>query len=205
MEKAVTKELPFNQFEKIGLNKEAVLNLPKEDLKNLMSGHKTGVVPLKIDKDGIEINIEAKLSLIRNSDDTISLNVHPYRKEIDNKFNLDANQLAQLKKGEIVEVAMLAKNGEQRQHLVQLDKSINELVSVVKDKIKIPDSISDIKISNEQKEQIASGKSVSIKGEKGELKVQLDLNDAKGIRIDSPLGYERNGKLDVATKNDLKY
>lgn len=205
MEKVNSRELPFNQFAKIGLNKEAVLNLPKEDLKNLMAGHKTGVVPLKIDKDGIEINIEAKLSLKRNSDETISLNVHPYRKEIDNKYNLDSSQLSQLKKGEIVETTMLAKNGEKRQHLIQLDKAINELIAVVKDKIKIPEKIADVKISNEQKEQIASGKLVTLKGEKGDVKVQLNLNDAKGIRIDSPLGYERNGKIDMSTKNDLKH
>lgn len=205
MKKVIPKELPFSQFEKIGIDKEGVLNLPKKDLTKLMNGHKTGIVPLNFDKDGIKINIEAKLSLKRNSDDTISLNVHPFRKEIDNKYNLNTSQISELEKGKIVQQDMIAKNGEMKRHLVQLDKEINELVSVVQDKIKVPDRISNIKISNEQKEQIASGKLISIKSEKGDFKVQLDLNNAKGIRIDSPLGYERNGKLDRSTKNDLKY
>jgi hypothetical protein len=78
-------------------------------------------------------------------------------------------------------------------------------MKVTKDSIRIPDKINDIKLTNEQKEQIASGKSVSIEGKNGSTtKVELNLNDSKGIRIDSPLGYERNGKLDTAVKNDLK-
>lgn len=205
MEKSIApRELPFKQFEKIGLTKEDVLNLPKKDLKNLLSGYKTGIVPLKIDKEGLNIKIEGKLSLKRNNDETISLIVHPSRKEIDNKYNLNQEQINQLKKGEIIEVNLQAKDKEIRPHLVQLDKSINELVSAVKENIKLPEKVNGVQLSNEQKEEIASGKSISLKTDKGEVKVQLNLNDSSGLRIDSPLGYDRNNKLDQSTKNDLK-
>ncbi len=205
MEKSIApRELPFKQFEKIGLSKEDVLNLPKQDLKNLLSGYRTDIVPLKIDQDGLNINIEGKLSLKRNNDDTVSLIVHPSRKEIDNQYNLNEEQLNRLKKGEILELDLQAKNKEITPHLVQLDQSINELISAVKDNIRIPEKIQGIQLSNEQKELIASGKSVSLSTDKGEVKVQLNLNDSSGIRIDSPLGYDRNNKLDQSTKEDLK-
>lgn len=204
MEKSIyPKELPFKQFERIGLDKEAVLNLPKTDLKKLLSGNKTDIVTLKIDQKGIPIKLDAKLSLSRNNDDTISLNVHPYRKEIDNKFKLDNPQLDKLKQGEIIEINSKAKNGEMKVHLVQLDKSINELVSVVKDKLKLPEKINDIKLSPEQKEQIASGKEVTIKGGNKELKVQLNLNDPSGIKIDNPLGIEKGSNVD-RSNNEMK-
>lgn len=203
--KILPRELPFNQFEKIGMSKEIVLNLPKEDLKNLLSGNKTDILSLELDKKIVDTTIDAKLSLVRNNDNLVSLNVHPYRKEIDNKLNLNDSELAKLKKGEIIVIDRLAKNGKNKKHLVQLDQSINELVKVVKDSIRVPEKVNNIKLSNEQKERIASGKEVSIKEADGTTSVKLDLNNNAGIRIDSPLGYERNNKLDLGTKNDLKY
>lgn len=201
--KILPRELPFNQFDKIGLKKEEVLNLPKQDLKNLLTGHKTDIVPLKL--EDFNITIDAKLSLVRNTDNSVGLNVHPYRREIDNKLGLKEDELSKLKKGEIIEIEAPGKNGEMKKRLLQLDQSINEIVSTTKDDIKIPEKLNDIKLSNEQKERIASGKEVSIKGKNGETKIKLDLNNNAGFRIDSPLGYERNNRIDLGTKIDLKH
>jgi hypothetical protein len=197
------EELPYSQFKKLGMDKETVLNLPKSDLQKLLRGDKTDIMDLKLN-DNFRIPSEVKLSLIRESDNTVKLLVHPYRKEILNEFSLDKEQMEKLKNGGIVEGMIKAKNGELKPHIFQLDKELNEIMKVTKDSIRIPDKINDVKLSNEQKEQIASGKSVSIEGKNGTSKVELNLNDSKGIRIDSPLGYERNGRLDTAVKNDLK-
>lgn len=205
--KILPKELPFQQFEKIGLPKEQVLNLPKKDLQNLLKGNKTDIVALKV-KD-LDTTIDAKLSLIRNDDNSVSLKIHPFRKEINNDLGLSSSQLNQLKKGEIIEIQAEAKNKEMKKHFVQLDTSINELVSVLKENVKVPNKLDmdgeKIQLSNEQKEKIASGKEVSIKGKDGVSKVKLDLNNNAGIRIDSPEGYGRNNRLDVGTKKDLQY
>ena len=198
------EELPYSQFKKLGMDKETVLNMPKSDLQKLLRGDKTEIMDLKLN-DNSRIPSEVKLSLVRESDNSIKLLVHPYRKEILNEFSLDKEQMKILKNGGSVEGMAKAKNGEIKPHIFQLDKDLNEIMKVTKDSIRIPDKINDIKLTNEQKEQIASGKSVSIEGKNGSTtKVELNLNDSKGIRIDSPLGYERNGKLDTAVKNDLK-
>ena len=198
------EELPYSQFKKLGMDKETVLNMPKSDLQKLLRGDKTDIMDLKLN-DNSRIPSEVKLSLIRESDNSIKLLVHPYRKEILNEFSLDKEQMKILKNGGSVEGMAKAKNGEIKPHIFQLDKDLNEIMKVTKDSIRIPDKINDIKLTNEQKEQIASGKSVSIEGKNGSTtKVELNLNDSKGIRIDSLLGYDRNGKLDTAVKNDLK-
>ena len=198
------EELPYSQFKKLGMDKETVLNMPKSDLQKLLRGDKTDIMDLKLN-DNSRIPSEVKLSLIRESDNSIKLLVHPYRKEILNEFSLDKEQMKILKNGGSVEGMAKAKNGEIKPHIFQLDKDLNEIMKVTTDSIRIPDKINDLKLTNEQKEQIASGKSVSIEGKNGSTtKVELNLNDSKGIRIDSPLGYERNGKLDTAVKNDLK-
>tara|TARA_R110000868_G_scaffold411003_2_gene701283 strand:- start:7414 stop:8031 length:618 start_codon:yes stop_codon:yes gene_type:complete len=204
MEKKISpNELPFTQFKEIGMTKEDVLNMSKSNLQKLLKGEKTEIVNVN-PSDLLKTPIEVKLRLERQTDNTVRLFIHPSRNTIFNEYNLNKEQLEQLKKGELVQGVIKAKNGEMRPHIFQLDHQINEIMNVVKGGIKIPEIINGVKVSSEQNEQIASGKLVGIKGKDGITYVQLDLNNSRGIRIDSPLGYERNGKLDLATKNDLK-
>jgi hypothetical protein len=197
-------QIPYEQFKQIGMSKEDVLNISKDSLKKLLRGDKTDMLDIKLNKNQ-QTPSEVKLSLERNSDNSIRLIVHPYRKDLLNEYNLSDKEIEALKKGEIIEGVSKAKNGEMRPHLFQLDKDLNEIMKANKSSIEIPDKVNNIKITNEQKELIASGKSVEIKGKDGTTKIQLDLNDSKGIRIDSERGYERNGRLDTGTKKDLKY
>lgn len=197
------RELPFEQFKKLGFTKESLLNLPKEDMKNMLSGEKTGLLSLSVSNQELTFKVDGKLSLLRNNDNTISLKVHPYRKEIENSFNLDKDQLKRVKKGDIIEISFEAKNGQEKKHLIQLDKAINELVGVLKDNVRPPSKVKDIVLSEEQKNQFAAGKRVTLKGKHGELDIQLDLNDRKGIKVHGAEAYEKNSKLDKGTVKGL--
>ena len=76
MEKKISpEELPYSQFQKLGMDKETVLNMPKSDLQKLLRGDKTDIMDLKLN-DNSRIPSEVKLSLIRESDNSVKLLVH---------------------------------------------------------------------------------------------------------------------------------
>jgi len=180
-----TNELPMSDFEILGFSKEDVINMSREHLTSLLKGTKTDIMTLGEGK--------GKLSLSRE-DGEVKLKVHPYRSTIDNsKYQLEEKLLKDLKDGKT-----FTKEIDSQKMIFQLDKSINEIVTFPLDKL--PKSL-----SNEEKELLAAGKTISKSSEKGDTKLTLDLNSSNGINITGSNGYDRNNKLDMGTKMDFKY
>jgi len=48
------KDLPYNQFEKIGMSKQEVLAMPSEDLKALFTGRTTNLQTIKIKNQDVD-------------------------------------------------------------------------------------------------------------------------------------------------------
>ena len=57
------KDLPFNQFEKIGMAMRDMLAMPSEDLKALLSGRTTSLQSIKIKDQDVDQNMNVKLSV----------------------------------------------------------------------------------------------------------------------------------------------
>lgn len=205
-EKLQTKDLPFDDFSKLGFTKDRLFNtIPKEDLSELLKLNKTNIIPLDIKQDDISFKVDVKLSLKRNQDNSYSLRVHPFRKEIENKYDLTKAELDELRKGAILEKELqLPGDKQSKKHLIQLDKEINELMTSPAKNKKLEKKLDSLNLSDEQRKQIAAGKQINIKQGGTNFSVQLDLNRAGGLNINNE-DYLKNTKLDKGTRLDLAH
>ncbi|QMU26556.1 DUF4099 domain-containing protein [Adhaeribacter radiodurans] len=181
------KDLPYSQFEQLGMSRKDVITMPAHELANLLEGRRTGLISLRIHlKEGMKpIEAQAKLSLTRNPDNTLSLGVHPILARPVNNIEANEEQWNKLLKGEAIVKNSKALNGSIEPHIHQLDKETNEILSARLSAIQIPNAIKDTVLSVDQKEQLKKGLPVEIvnKSTKDINIVQIDLNEPKGYKI----------------------
>jgi len=180
------KDLPYNQFEKIGMNKREVLGMPTEDLKALLTGRTTNLQAIKIKDQDVEQRINVKLSVQRFADGSLNLLVHPIRKEIKNDDKLNNAQLETLKKGETLITPKTSMNGEKELYLFQLDRETNEIVKTRLNSITVPRYLMDIQLSPQNRSDLLQGKTIKLEDKLGKThEVAIDLIDPKGYSIKS--------------------
>jgi hypothetical protein len=181
------KDLPYAQFEQLGMSKKDVINMPIQELTDMLNGGRTGLISLKINLGpGMQpIQAQAKLSLMRNPDNTLSLGVHPILAKPVNTIEATPEQWDKILKGEPIVKESRALNGAIEPHVHQLDKDTNEILTARVERILIPGTIKDNIITPDQKEQLLRGEPVEIKAWDGKeaMVVRLDLNEAKGYKI----------------------
>jgi len=179
----ITKEqLPIQEFERLGIKKDRLHQLPKDEMHALLSGYPSNMKFLTFkDKDGEAHKVNAKLSVYQIADGTIGLKVHPFRKAIENDIGLTNKEIERLKSGSSIQ----KKIGDQ-QFLIQLDQSINELRRIKTDQIKVSEAVGSTKLSAYQKADLRSGKTITIKDSTGiEKRIKLDLSSPSGIRVEN--------------------
>jgi len=183
------KDLPYAQFEQLGMSRKDVITMPPQELANMLDGGRTGLVSLKIDLgEGMKpIQAEAKLSLTRNPDNTLSLNVHPILARPTNTIDATAEQWEKMLKGEPIVKDSKSYNGTLEPHIHQLDKQTNEILSARVNAIQIPNSIKDSVLTPDQKGHLKKGEPVEIRSKptKEAVIVRLDLNEVKGYTVTS--------------------
>jgi hypothetical protein len=180
----ITKDqLPVQQFERLGIQKERLHQLPKDEMHALLSGYPSNMKFLTFkDSDGNMQKVNAKLSIYQSNDGSIGLKVHPYRKEIKNDMDLSSREINKLKSGDSIQ-----KTFKQQHYLVQLDRSINELRRIKVDSIKVAGAVGSVQLSEAQKADLKSGKTISIKNSDGtEKRIKLDLTKPSGITMETP-------------------
>lgn len=181
------KDLPYSQFEQLGMTKRDVLNMKPDELANMLNGGRTSLLSLTIPlADGMKpIQADVKLSLIRNPDNTLSLGVHPIQQQPKNTIDATSEQWEKLLKGEAIVKDAKAYNGTIEPHIFQLDKQTNEILSARINAVQIPNAIKDTVLSTDQKEQLKKGLSLEIenKSTKEPFSVRLDLNEPKGYKV----------------------
>ena len=173
----ITKEqLPVHQFERLGISKEHVQDMP--EMKNLLLGHTSKMKLLNFkDPDGVTHKVKAKLSLQQLADGSIGVRVHPFRKDIKNDMNLTQREIDKLKSGDTISKVL-----HRQQYLVQLDQSINELRRVKVEHVSIPERLGKVQLSMEQKNALREGKKITVSDVHGNSKeLKLDLLHPKGF------------------------
>lgn len=179
----ITREqLPVQEFERLGIKKDRLHQLPKNEIHALLSGYPSNMKSLTFkDKDGVIQKVNAKLSVYQTTDGTIGLKVHPFRKAIENDIGLTNKEIEKLKLGSSIH----KKIGDQ-QFLIQLDQSINELRRIKTDQIKVSGAVGSTKLSAYQKAGLRAGKTITIKDSLGvEKRIKLDLTSPSGIRVEN--------------------
>ena len=80
-------------LKKMGLSKREVLTMPSEDLKALLSGRTTNLHTIHVKEQLVERTIQMKFTVQRFLDVSLSLMIHPIRKEIQIVDNLSDSLL----------------------------------------------------------------------------------------------------------------
>jgi len=181
------KDLPYAQFEQLGMSKKDVIKMPPQELASMLTGGRSSLLPLKIDLGGgmKPIQAEAKLSLTRNPDNTLSLNIHPILSKPTNTIEATPEQWEKMLRGEPIIKDSKSYNGTLEPHIHQLDKQTNEILTARINAIQLPNAIKDTVLSPDQKEQLKMGETVEvkIKNSKEAAMVRLDLNEPKGYTL----------------------
>src|ERR1039457_4809878 len=170
------QELSEKQMELLGLARKDILDMPPRTYNALMSGNRTSLIRFNnVRVRGLEVgSLDAKLSLERKPDGSVTLRFHPINQTAKNTFNLSRDEIAKLKDGaNFISKKLL--NG--REHLVGLDKQTSEFVAVPKDSIEAPKKINGVELTPDQAKDFKDGKNIKI----GDQKFHLNLSDELGI------------------------
>lgn len=201
------KDLPYAQFEKLGLNKKDVLSMKPEDLASMLASNRTSLMTFSVELiGGQRFETDAKLSLFRNPDNSLSLRVHPVRAQIINDIGASDKEIAQLKQGDLLIREHTAKNGEREKHYFQLDPQTNEIVRARLRDFVVPNAIKDIVLSADQKEQLRQGKTIELtsKESKQMIHARVDLNEPRGFFAKAALPDLKQGKDVNQSERDVK-
>lgn len=189
--KFVEKDIPYNQFERLGFNKRDILFMRKDDLQQLLSGKRTSLMEISsIDGKQLEKKIKAKFSLQLDEKGNVNLMIHPVRKEINNDIELNKTQIEKLQKG-----LLITKKIDGENYLVQLDKENNELIRTKVKDINIPSHIEHIELGNEQREKLRKGEPVVLQDKGREFQISLDLNARMGFKYEQLQNQELEKKV----------
>jgi len=174
------EQLPFKDFASLGLSKKEVLSLPEITLNSLLSGNRTSLMrfnDVKVQGLETQFSLDAKLSLFKEQDGSLSLRVHHIRPELDNSFELSKKEISHLKKHELAFIPKMVANANCKlvEALVTLDRTTNELVAIERDKLVAPQMINGVMLSAAQKKDFISGRPVVINGKKYELNPSSEL------------------------------
>jgi len=163
----------WEQFEKLGVTREMLEK--SGNLNAILNWQKSpGLIPISPKFDGIPLRTDARLSFREMPDGNLSVIINAVRKEVnldkpfygirftnEDKKNLKATGNA----GRLIEIA--PKSGEKSLVFVSVDKLTNELITLRADKVRIPDEIKGVKLTEEQKQNLRQGKAATIEGMTG--------------------------------------
>ncbi len=163
-------KIDWKQLEQLGVSKDYLKNT--KNLDAMLNYQKSpGLIPVTLKTDDITIRTDARLAFRQDADDNFKVVVHAVRNkpELDRPYfgvsltEDDKNNLLKTgNAGRIIHPQY--KEGETTPVFLSIDKLTNELVAARADKIIIPDNIKGVRLDENQKKELAEGKSVFVEG-----------------------------------------
>jgi hypothetical protein len=176
MDSFTIEEMPFETLTLLGMTREKVLNLDKQNLIRLMSGQRTDVLRFDIYHNGKRYIMDGKLLLQRNADNAVSAHIVPVRQSIKNDYNLTTDEQTKLYTGKLIN-----KNMDGQRYILQLDRETNEVLRARTAHIKLP-----FDIDARDRERLLTGKSIKVQDETGrQHNIRLDLLNDRKFSYDS--------------------
>lgn len=205
----------WNEFEAIGVTRE---NLSKSgDLQEMLEWRKSpNLIPITIELGETTVRTEARLGLRENEKGKINLAIYAIRHEpeLDRPYmnvrftDEDKENLRNTGNlGRQVELSPTPDN--KFNAFVSIDKLTNELIAVRADRIRIPENLLGVGLSEKQQNNLSAGKAVYIEGMTSkngkEFSATLQVNaDRKGLEFvfdNSPKFSERQMQGANQTEN----
>lgn len=165
------EQIDWETMSNLGLSQERLekLNL----LDPLLRGYKTNeLVPVSLNLGTSIIRTDARLSLQQNDEGAVVVAIHGIRKEPGLNFPFFGHEFTKEDKDNLLTTGNMGrvvdlknpKTEETIPSIISVDRLTNELVALRTDKIKIPDEIKEVKLSDEQKQTLKEGKPLYIEG-----------------------------------------
>jgi hypothetical protein len=180
------QELPIEELQQIGLAEGRSLRLDHDDLDALLAGRRTDMLRLEgLAFDDMKIEqLDAKLSLKRNEDNSVSLLLHPIRRDPLAPEYLTRDEAEGLEKGDTVNLlkTIYDDDGNKREVLVEFDKDTNEFIISDTAGIEAPEEINGVPLTADQKERFRKGKEVKV--DEDGTTVQYAAQEKQGMRSD---------------------
>ncbi len=178
-----------------------------------------GLIPITIKTDNLNIRTDARLAFRQDENGDFKLAVHAVRNspELDRPYFgvtlTDEDKQNLLKTGNAGRIVHPQyKEGESTPVFLSVDKLTNELVAARADKIKIPDEIRGVNLDENQKKELAEGRSIYVEGMTArsgkEFNAHLQIDADKrgiGFRFDNQQqqGQNKNEQKQVRIPNSL--
>ncbi len=172
-------QLPYGQFEQLGMDRKSVLALPETTLNALLSGNRSSLIRfcnIKNENGDKLQPLDAKLSLKKSQNVDLSLKVHPIWESAANTYDLSQKEIKYLKNHELAFIPkMVTKESKPVEALITYDNTTNEFIAIEREKLRAPDKINGVRLSDVQKKDFINGKPVFVNGKKYRLNPSNEL------------------------------
>ncbi|MDL2224220.1 DUF3945 domain-containing protein [Bacteroidales bacterium OttesenSCG-928-M06] len=158
----------WEQLESIGVTRDQLVNT--NSLDKMLNWQKSPVLfPIQGDISGVHIQTDARLSFRENAEGELSLRVHSVRQQPELDVPLYGTQLTEDDKKNLLDTGNAGRliefnvgKDKTINAFVSVDKLTNELVILNAEKIKIPDKLKGVDLTEQQKQELREGKGVYI-------------------------------------------
>ncbi|MDX3913911.1 MAG: DUF3945 domain-containing protein [Pseudosphingobacterium sp.] len=166
-----TEDVDWNYLAQFGINKERLEKDGQLDL--LLKGYKTNkVYPTSVNFGAVIMRSDARLGFQDGEDGKPVLMMYGVRHEPNLKAPFFGHEFTKedrenlLKTGNMGRVVELTnrKTGEKIPSIISIDHLTNEVIAFRQDRIKVPDEIKGVKLTENQKRDLKDGKAIYLEG-----------------------------------------
>ena len=161
------EEIPFDQLEKVGVNKDFIDHMEENELKDFLNGFRSQkLYTINASVNNEQFRIPAKLRLKKEDDGQVSVKIHPIQRlyvpdeYMGHTFTKDEKAALLNDKNLGKAIELTGKDGKKDSYYVAIDNKTNELIPLRTKNIQIPDKIKGVSLSAEQKQKLAKGEKV---------------------------------------------
>jgi len=167
-------EIPFEKLEKVGIKRDFVDRMESQELNDFLNGFrsmKLYTVNAKINDENFRI--PTKIRLQKLEDGSVNIKVHPIQRlhipeeYMQHKFTKE-EKMALLENRNLGKTLELkGRDGKKDNYYLSIDSKTNELIPLRTKHIRVPEKIKGAGLSDEQRQKLAAGKKIVVKGMTG--------------------------------------
>lgn len=168
------EEIPFEKLEKVGIKRDFVDRMESQELKDFLNGFRSAklyTVNAKINEENFQIPTKIRLQKLENG--SVNIKVHPIQRlhipeeYMQHKFSKEEKTalLENRNLGKTLELK--GRDGKKDNYYLSIDSKTNELIPLRTKHIRVPGKIKGAALSDEQRQKLAAGKKIVVKGMTG--------------------------------------
>ncbi len=177
------EQIDWTTMANLGLSRERLEE--KNLLVPLLRGYKTNeLISVNVNFGTVTLRSDARLSLQPGNDGNAVVAVHGVRREPSLHLKFFEHEFTEQDKKNLLETGNMGrvvdlvnpKNGEKIPSIISIDRLTNEVIALRQEKIKIPDEIKGVVLSEDQKQRLSNGEAVQLEGMMSKKNTSFDAS-----------------------------